>query len=163
MKLKELLKDQSGKVLVFSMGYLLFILLLSCPIYVFAQCSAQIAFVKDTSQNALDVYTVKTGKDIMSSIKNGYDYTDLLNEQRFVSELKSELDFSQNNFVGVDNKGKEILRLSNIKASFIFDKSLKTEVKYTVTYQFYFLSKPVFTKDFNVVQESQYNLKGVTV
>ena len=158
-KLKNILKDKTGSTLVLAMGWLLLILIAISPLYVFAECNAQVTNVKETSQNALDVYTIKMGKEIMKSIKNGNDFTHLLDKPMFIKELKEELGFKQGEFKGVNTKGNTVLQIQNIKAEFIMDKSLKTKVTYEVIYQFYFMGKPLFTSDFNIVQESRYNLK----
>lgn len=158
-KIKDILKDKSGSVLVLCMGWLLVILIALSPLYVFAECNAQVSNVKETSQNSLDVYTVKMGKEIMKSIKNGNDFTHILDKSAFITELKNELGFRKGEFVGVDAKGNMVLEVKNIKAEFIMEKSLKTKITYEVIYQFYFMGKPLFRTPFNIVQESRYNLR----
>ncbi|MEG0895616.1 MAG: hypothetical protein RSE93_07845, partial [Oscillospiraceae bacterium] len=54
-------KTGGGKVTIITMGYILAILLLCSPLYVYAQCSIQVKDVKEISKNVLDVYTIKMG------------------------------------------------------------------------------------------------------
>lgn len=157
-RLKKILVDKSGSALLLSMGVLLGLLLLCSPIYVFAQCNTQMSFIKETSQNAIDVYTVKTGKDIMASVKNGNDFTKIIDKARFVNDFKEELSFKKGSFTGFAGSD-QLLEVSNIKVDFLIDKALKTKVSYTVVYKFYFMSKPLFEKDFYINQEGRYNLK----
>lgn len=152
------IKDNSGSAIVLTMGFLLAALLLCTPVYVFAQVNTQISKVTEISQNSLDVYTIKMGKAVMKSVKNGNDYTELLDQSMFVRDLTKQLDF-RTGLTATDSKGNLILDISNVKAKFILDKSLKTTVKYDIKYQYYFLSRPLFTDTFTVTQESRYNLK----
>lgn len=68
------------------------------------------------------------GKAVMKSVKNGNDYTELLDQSMFVRDLTKQLDF-RTGLTATDSKGNLILDISNVKAKFILDKSLKTTVK----------------------------------
>ena len=153
----RILKDKKGTISILSMLLVLCGLIAIVPIYAFAECNARISMVKEIPQNAIDVYTIKTGKDVMNSVKNGNDYTDFLNKQRFVTDMKNQLDFTNGSFDGYDSKGNIQLAVNDINVEFITDNSLKTKVTYTITYTFYFMSKPLITSDFDIVQHSRYN------
>lgn len=158
-KVISLLKNNDGSTITLCMGWLLAVLLLCSPIYVYAQCDLQVNHLRETSQRVLDTYTVKMGKEVMKSVKNGNDYTNLLNKAEFIRLLKAELDFKGGAFIGTDHKGQQQLLVDNIKANFIVDKSLKTTISYDINYTFYFMSKPIFSDVFKITQEARYNLK----
>lgn len=157
-KTKEILTDKKGAGLQLILGFVLIFLLLSIPIYCFAESMMRIVHIKETSQNSIDVYTIKTGKDIMKSVKSGHDYTKDLNTERFLSDLQSQLEL-KNRYKGHDYKNDFIYQIKDLDVKFIFDKQLKTEVTYTIVYQYYFMSQPLIQNEINVKQESRYNLK----
>ncbi len=157
-KIKQLLSDKKGAGMLLCMGLTLVILLISIPIYSFTESSIRIAHIKETVQNSIDVYTIKTGKEVMQSVKCGHDYTKSLNKECFLSDLQKQLNL-RNRFKGYDNKDNFIYELDNVNMKFTANNTLKVEVTYTIVYQYYFMSKSLFQTNIEVEQESRYNLK----
>lgn len=128
------------------------------PILIFAYSSAQVKDVKTISQNALDGYTIKTGKKVIQSVKCGHDYTKVIDDKAYMNDFSDELNTAIR-FKAFNSQGKRIFTINDIDMKFITDKTLKTTVTYTLNYQFYFLSQPAFSKDIHVKLGSRYNLK----
>ncbi len=158
-RIKEILRNKRGEAVLLTMGLVLLFALIASIVFFFSITSIRITNIRKISQNSIDVYTIKTGKEIMKSIKSGHDYTALLNEERFLSELQAQLR-TRTRYNGHDSQnGNLVYEIKDLKVDFIQDKTLKTTTSYTIVYHCYFMSKHVYVQDFHVKQESSYNLK----
>jgi len=156
-KIKKLLLDNKGSSIITAMCVILIVALLSYPIFEFYQTSIVVRHIRNKGQITIDTYTIKKGKEIVHSIKNGNDYTTKLNEKLLLNDYIHTLKIDEN-FKGYD-KDKVSFSISNIKTSFVIDKVLKTQLSYTLHVPFYFVGIPLFTRDIPVKLHSRYNLK----
>ncbi len=152
------LSDNQGSGIMAALLMVLIVSLLSFPIFVFGQAAAQISHVKSISQNTLDAYTIKTGKEAVGSIKSGHDYVGLMNDKVFTNDFDNQLG-TATRFKAYNSSGQRVFAIKDMDVRFIADKTLKSHVTYTLEYQFYFMSQPLFSKDIEIKLESRYNLK----
>lgn len=156
-KIKRL--NNKGSALVLGMGMVLISLIFAYVIGEFATTNAIITHIRDTGQAALDSYTIETGREVMNSIKSGHDYTQALKAERFLNRYEKELGV-QSLYTGHSSDGKLLYRIKDMKTEFIYTDTLKTKADFIVTYQFYFMSTPLFTSDFHIKLASHYNIKN---
>lgn len=155
-KILHLFKCNKGNALISVMGVTLGAVMLTAMLMTYQSTIAIADKVKDNGQLMLDAYTIKTGKEIVSQIKSGNDYTRLLNENRFLKDYYTAM--------GIDSSfdsmrdGRLLFKMSDIETSFIFDKALKTEVTYDITLPLYFIGIKTFDVKLQVRLQSRYNL-----
>lgn len=155
-----LFRNKRGSALILGMGILLVSCLLAAVLFVYCTVSIQISHVKETAQNALQTYTIETGREIMQSIKNGHDFTSLLKEERFIKQFHKEMG-TNSVYTAHTQNGDLIYRIKELETEFIFDKTLKTKADFILEWQFYFMSEPLLKSDFKISLESRYYIKGI--
>lgn len=154
-----LMKCKKGNAtVIMAMSIVLFLSIFAVVVATFAFAGSRITHVRNTSQNTIDVYTIKTGRKIMSSIKNGHDFSKLIDEQKFLNDLIKQLNV-RNAYKGYDENGDLIYEVKDIELSFIYDASLKTELSYTLVYNYYFAGECISSYEHLITQHSLYNLK----
>lgn len=159
-KTRALLHNKCGSALVIGLGILLFATLIAYVLFIYTEVNIQVVHVRETAQNALDTYTIETGKAVMQSIKSGHDFTSLLKEERFLKQFHKEMG-TTSLYTAHTQDGDLIYRIKDLKTKFIFDKTLKTNASFVLEYTFYFMSEPLFTSDFKINLESRYYIKGL--
>lgn len=86
------------------------------------------------------------------------DFSELIDEQKFLNDLIKQLNV-RNAYKGYDENGDLIYEVKDIELSFIYDVSLKTELSYTLVYNYYFAGECISSYEHLVTQHSLYNLK----
>lgn len=157
-RLQCFFKSRAGSAITLGMGLVLAACALMLVILTFSSVNAIIAHIRETGQAAIDSYTIETGRDIVQSIKSGNDYTNSLKVDKFLTRYEKELGVTSL-YTGHNSDGRLIYRIRDMKTEFIYEDTLKTKVSFVLEYQFYFLSSPLFTKDFHIRLESRYNVK----
>lgn len=155
-ELNRLIKSDKGEALIKVMCICLAAFMLLVAVYQYTATIAVAKKVEDIGQLMLDTYTIKTGKEIVHQVKSGNDFTKLLNHNLFLRDYYKALEINEE-FESV-KYGRRYFKLTEIDSSFIFDKSLKTSVAYTITLPLYFLGVDVYDIAFQVNLESRYNL-----
>lgn len=137
---RGILKNRRGE------GYIkvcVIIIILCMLLSVFISFVSAVSIIRQVERNArvvLDSYVTQSSIEIYNSIKNGSDYTELLNNAGYISEFSSfnSLDFYRNMLYSYDEDGNEQYRLTLPTLSFIRDKQLKIAVNYDITIPLYF-------------------------
>lgn len=155
---KQLLKCNKGDGIVEMLFIVLTMFMALAILFEGYKAITLIKNIKDNGQQTLDAYTIQIGKEIVSQVKSGNDYTAALNTNLFLRDYYKALDINSNLEKFVD--GRLHYKLEDIKASFIFDKSLKTNIRYILKVPLYFIGKISFTINVPINLESRYILIG---
>lgn len=156
---KKILKNDNGSTLILTMGAIVMLLVIAYVISVYLIAYAHIRDVRDNTQLALDRYTIQTGKVIMVSIKNGNDYTEVLDADKFWTNFQEENKLDSG-YTASGANGEEIFKIVDRDLKFLESENrLKTVANYTVRYNYYFFGIKIFDADVHLKAESLYNLK----
>ena len=136
----------------------LVLLMIFYVVFVYTEAVSVTSNVQHSAQRVLDKYTAQMSTNIDSSIKNGHDYTDNLDDNLFDSDLKQELNLTND---GCCYYSSSLLKykLSDIKLSYDRQNHLQTVATIQVYYPFYFLGKEVIVSRPTIQVRSDYKLK----
>lgn len=157
-KIRAFIKDKKGNSFTLGLTLCIAIVFVAYCLFSYYGAVANIQRVQDSSQLALDAYTVQTGREIVSQIKSGNYYTKQLNSARFIKNLYTTLGIDSD-LNGWYNNGNLRYSISNTSTEFVLDETLRTKVTFTMTLPFYFFNQQIFTRDIHIKILSHYNMK----
>lgn len=152
------LSDKRGSANILWIGVISVSIMVFMLVFTFSTATSEISHVKNYIQNAIDIYTINTGKEIMQSIKSGHDYTPSINSNTVKKSIGKELNLS-NTLKAYNADGTFLYEIRDVKVEYIIDNTLKIKVSYTLVYQYYFNARPYRQSEIPMEQESLYNLK----
>ena len=98
----------------------------------YATTKSTIETTRDNTKRVLDSYVMKHSIDIYSSIKQGSDFTEDIENSFYISSVSSELslDYGTGYLYTVDANGEIIYRMTNPNVTYRVDNTLKLEASY---------------------------------
>lgn len=127
-RLKKLLQNNRGDALIFGVAVTLTVLILFYCILAFVQLKITTANIQTTAEQVLDTYTSTQGRIAVDSIKNGTDYTVLMDKDLYDERLQEALGVG-NDFIGY-NGDKIRFHLSELKLSYTVDHRINSRVSF---------------------------------
>jgi hypothetical protein len=140
------------------------VLILAMILSVVLSYASMMAVLKTTRENtelALDSFVTQNSVYIYDSLKNGNDFTDILNKEIFLKQIISvyRLDISGNMIYSTDEDENLIYRMTVPNVDFEYENTLNLRVDYTVTIPVTFAGRHITDLTIQQKVTSRYNLK----
>lgn len=109
-------------------------------IFVYSASLLKVNVMKENSKIVLDSFVTQKATEIFNSIKQGNDYTEVIDQSRYQSALINfcTLERDGENLYSTDTDGKEQFHISEPVISFKAEHELKLCVSYTMSVPIYF-------------------------
>ncbi len=128
----NLLNNKRGSSYFTPCVVILVIAMILSVVLFYATTKSTIETTRDNTKRVLDSYVMKHSIDIYSSIKQGSDFTEDIENSFYISSVSSELslDYGTGYLYTVDANGEIIYRMTNPNVTYRVDNTLKLEASY---------------------------------
>lgn len=157
-KTKDLLRENKGNAYLNVAVFIVVIMMLFVVFMVYITTLSTLNNLNAVSEQTLSKTTTLTSIDIMDSVKNGNDYTSLINDYSFIDSITYELGLNSNNEY-LDENGAVAYSVSDFDFSFVVDEKLNTKVKFTVSIPMNFMGVTITYINVPMTIVSRYTLK----
>lgn len=139
------LKEKRGDGYIFPCVIILVICIMLSVFIFFAGAVNMVRITKENSKIVLDSYVMKNSIGIYNSIKQGNDYTEVLDQNVYIDELCEFCTLAKDNYYlySYDNDGKLKYMMTRPTIIFREEKTLKIELRYTLYVPVWFNGKVV--------------------
>lgn len=156
-RFKKAFWNNRGDALIFGVLMTLVVLILFYCVLSFIQLKATTAYIRNTAEQVLDTYTSTQGKDAVESIKNGTDFTVVLDKDLYIQRYQTALGIGSN-FTGYSDSGRVRFQITNIALDYAVTNTINSKVTFHLVEPVYFFGFQVpLTGDVTVT--SKYNIK----
>lgn len=156
-RIRKLLSNNRGDALIFGVFVMLTVLMIFYCVLAFVQLKVTTANIQTTAEQVLDTYTSTQGRNAVESIKNGTDYTVVLDQDLYVERFQDSLGIG-NSFIGY-NGNKIRFQLADIHLNYTVDRQINSSVTFHLSEPLYFFGAEVTSLSSNVTVYSKYNIK----
>ena len=127
----------------------------------YATTKSTIETTRDNTKRVLDSYVMKHSIDIYSSIKQGSDFTEDIENSFYISSVSSELslDYGTGYLYTVDANGEIIYRMTNPNVTYRVDNTLKLEASYDLQIPVWFAGEIIYWFTVPITVGSSLTLK----
>ncbi len=156
-KTRTLLHSNRGDALIFGIVMMLVVLMVYYCVLTFTKLKITTAHIQNTAEQVLDTYTTTQGRNAVESIKNGTDYTVVLDKDLYTQRLKDALDIN-NDFTGYDQNRKGF-QISDVTLNYSVSNTIDSNVAFKLNEPIYFFGIEVTAINATVTVASKYNIK----
>lgn len=141
----KIVKNIRGDGYVFPCVIILVICMILSVFIFFASTASWIRITKENTETVMDSYIIKNSITIFNSIKQGNDYTEVLDAAVYIDDLCKYCTLvSKGNYLyAYDSKGKVQYQISKPYFTFQKENTLKIQVHYTLYVPIWFNGKAV--------------------
>ena len=159
--LMKILQSKRADGYVFPCVMILVLCMLLSVFIFFASTASWIRVTKENSETVMDSYIMENSIEIYNSIKQGNDYTEILDREKYVDKLCSfcTLVKSSSYLYHYDSDGRLQYRMSKPRVTFIEENTLKIQISYTLYVPVYFNGRPLRNAVIPVVIKSAFSEK----
>ena len=121
-------------------------------ILTYASAISKVNIIRENSKIVLDSFVTENAVEIYNSIKQGNDFTEALNEDKYRTSLKEfcTLDVNGTKMYSYDSEGNEMYSITAPELSFETENELELQVGYTVYVPIRFMGVTVSTANIPV-------------
>lgn len=156
-RLKKAFWNNRGDALIFGVLMTLVVLILFYCVLSFVQLKSTTAYVQNTAEQVLDTYTSTQGRNAVESIKNGTDYTVVLDKDLYTQRLQARLGVGSS-LTGYSASGRVRFQITNIKLDYAVTNTINSKVTFHLAEPVYFFGFQVPLSS-DVTVTSKYNIK----
>lgn len=156
-KIRTLLHNNRGDALIFGIVIMLVVLMIFYCVLTFTKIKITTAHIQNTAEQVLDTYTTTQGRNAVESIKNGTDYTVVLDKDLYAQRFQNALDIS-NDFTGYE-KDRIKFQISDILLNYTVDKAINSNITFRLKEPIYLFGVEVTALNDTVTVASKYNVK----
>lgn len=131
-------QDNSGSAHINTLLFVVVTLIFFVLFMTYASCLVQLKNIQQVAEQTLNKSTTLTAIQIADSVKNGNDYTTIINEYRFTDSISYELGLNENNQY-LDKNSDLLYEISDFEFSFVVNERLNTKVLFVVSIPVNFL------------------------
>lgn len=126
------LNNKRGSSYFTPCAVILVIAMILSVVLFYATTKSTIETTRDNTKRVLDSYVMKHSIDIYSSIKQGSDFTEDIENSFYISSVSTELslDYGTGYLYTVDANGEIIYRMTNPNVTYRVDNTLRLEASY---------------------------------
>ena len=141
----KILKNKQGDGYVFPCVMIVTLCMLLSVFIFFASTASWIRITKENSETVMDSYIMKNSIEIYNSIKQGNDYTEVLDTDVYIDDLCKfcTLVKGSSYLYHYDSDGRLQYRMSRPVITFRQENTLKIQISYTLYVTVYFNNRPV--------------------
>ena len=143
----KILSSKKGEGYIVPCVLILVIVILFMMIFNYAAAISKVNVVRENTKVVLDSFVTQNSTEIYNSIKQGNDYTEVINSNEFRTSLIEfcTLEKKSGKLYSIDEDGREMYHISMPVLSFKESNQLELCVNFTVTVPIRLLNDTVIT------------------
>ena len=159
---KKAIQDKYGGASFQTATLVLVIAMLFAVVLSYASFMTIISTAKDNTKRCLDSFVMHNSTLIYKSIKEGQNFTDIIDETLFIQGFEGELSVDLQNglLYSVNDKGNVIFRMTNPHIGFKVDNTLNLITTYNLMIPVEFAGRKLFDLIVPIEVEARYTLKN---
>lgn len=134
------LKNQKGEGYIVPCVFILIFAMIFAIIFTYSASISKVNLMRENTKVVLDSFVTQNSTEIYSSIKQGNDYTEVIDTEKFRTALISfcTLEIESGKLYSYDADGKELYHITEPVLSFQETNELELVVNYTISLPLYF-------------------------
>lgn len=159
-KIKRICTCSKGGSHIWTVVIMLSVVIIFAGVLEVAQIISLASGVRKDTQLVIDSFVTKTGQQIFSSISNGDDYVDDLDEAAFYQLFESELGLEDSGGLYYHSpSGVDVFIISDLDVDFAVADSVKLKMSYTLQIPVRAFNKNVTDIEIPMTLRADYYLK----
>ena len=138
--MNKILSSKKGEGYIVPCVLILVIVILFLMIFNYAAAISKVNVIRENTKVVLDSFVTQNSTEIYNSIKQGNDYTEVIDAEEFRTSLISfcTLEIDDGMLYSIDADGQELFRISEPTLGFREANELELVVNYTITIPMWF-------------------------
>lgn len=137
------LKNKKGEGYIVPCVFILMFAMIFAMIFTYSASISKVNLMRENTKVVLDSFVTQNATEIYNSIKQGNDYTEVIDTEEFCTSLISFCTLETDNglLYSIDADGQELFHITEPTISFREANELELVVNYTLTIPMYFAGK----------------------
>lgn len=136
----KLLKSNKAEGYIVPCVFILIFAMIFAIIFTYSASISKVNLMRENTKVVLDSFVTKNSTEIYNSIKQGNDYTEVIDTEEFRTSLISfcTLEIEEGKLYSYDADGKELYHITEPVLSFREENELELVVNYTISVPLHF-------------------------
>lgn len=136
----KLLKSNKAEGYIVPCVFILIFAMIFAIIFTYSASISKVNLMRENTKVVLDSFVTQNSTEIYNSIKQGNDYTEVIDTEEFRTSLISfcTLEIEDGKLYSIDGDGKELYHITEPVLSFREENELELVVNYTISVPLYF-------------------------
>ena len=137
------LKNKKGEGYIVPCVFILMFAMIFAMIFTYSASISKVNLMRENTKVVLDSFVTQNATEIYNSIKQGNDYTEVIDTEKFCTSLISFCTLETDNglLYSIDADWQELFHITEPTISFREANELELVVNYTLTIPMYFAGK----------------------